>query len=385
MFSSIQRTLSSNATPLGVLVFIALGLTWAALIDPHKVTSEVAARTPTGNVEAPAWRPLPSPSTTLTRIGFASCLQQWRPAPIMKSVIAARPELLLMMGDNVYGDVKSPDLRELNAAYATLASHPDFKPAIDAFPFLATWDDHDYGLNDGGASFEHREASMRLFRSFWRGSGSTEGGSPDSINHARTFGPAGRRVQIIMLDTRSFRSPLRRRLAPVPGLGRYEPDNTPGKTMLGDTQWRWLEQRLLEPADLRIIVSSVQVLAEGHNFERWGNLPRERAKLFDIVKRTGANGVLLLSGDRHRAAIYRNDRAAPYPLYEATSSSLNRAFANPKESGPYQLEPMYGETNFGMLEINWAAGTVSITIRGENGDIVRGQMIELRELKARQE
>ena len=68
-----------------------------------------------------------------------------------------------------------------------------------------------------------------------------------------------------MLDTRYFRSPLK----PTDemnarGKERWIPDEDPSKTMLGDAQWAWLENELKRPAELRLIVSSIQVLSEGH-------------------------------------------------------------------------------------------------------------------------
>jgi alkaline phosphatase D len=63
-------------------------------------------------------------------------------------------------------------------------------------------------------------------------------------------------------------------------LGRERYISDPAKTMLGEAQWRWLEERFKEPGDLRLIVSSIQVLAEGHGWERWGNLPLEGQRLF---------------------------------------------------------------------------------------------------------
>jgi alkaline phosphatase D len=105
-------------------------------------------------------------------------------------------------------------------------------------------------------------------------------------------------VQVILLDTRFFRSPLKptdQRNAP--GRERYLPDEDPTKTMLGEAQWAWLADRLREPAEVRLIVSSVQVLAEGHGWERWGNFPRERQRLYDLIRDTGARGVVYLSGD----------------------------------------------------------------------------------------
>ena len=209
-----------------------------------------------------------------------------------------------MLGDNVYGDIRSADYRELKRAYADLADHPDFAAARDAFPILATWDDHDYGSNDAGADFVHRTAGRDQFRAFWKGSGSVVGEDPEGIHYAKVFGPAGQRVQIIMLDTRSFRSPLSRKPEGAAGKGPYQPDAAAGKTMLGARQWDWLERQFKKPADLRIVAASIQVLADGHGWERWGNLPAERKRLFKLIENTGANGVIFLSGDRHRAAMY---------------------------------------------------------------------------------
>ena len=153
-------------------------------------------------------------------------------------------------------------------------------------PILATWDDHDYGGNDAGADFPIAPCRRRC--------SATSGGcrragraAGDGLYEAWTFGPPGRRVQVVLLDMRSFRSPLRptdRRGAP--GKERYLPDPDPAKTMLGEAQWAWLAERLREPTDLRLLVSSIQVLAEGHGWERWGNLPAERERLIRLIAET---------------------------------------------------------------------------------------------------
>jgi alkaline phosphatase D len=113
-------------------------------------------------------------------------------------------------------------------------------------------------------------------------------------------------VQVILLDTRTFRSPLRptdERHAP--GKENYVPDASPDKTMLGAAQWRWLEEVLEEPADLRLIGSSIQVAADGHGYERWGNLPGERDRLYELLAQASSTPTAIISGDRHFAAFYK--------------------------------------------------------------------------------
>ncbi len=325
----------------------------------------------------------PSPSlaadTLLERIVFGSCADQNKPQPFWEPILAARPQLFLMLGDNVYGDVSSAEMTELTEAYAALAAQPGFQRLRASTPVLATWDDHDYGENDAGGDFPYRRQSEALFRDFWdMPQASGDGG----IHRAVTVGPPGRRVQVILLDTRSFRSPLRPTDARgAPGRERYLPDPDPTKTMLGEAQWRWLDAVLREPAEVRLLVSSIQVLADGHGWERWGNLPLERQRLFDTLAETGAAGLIILSGDRHLGAIYRRTDALPYPLYEITSSSFNRPFRNAREAGPHRLDDVYGDENFGVIAIDWQAGTVSLELRGLEGQVVRAQRLRLADLR----
>lgn len=312
---------------------------------------------PAAAIELPA-------DTVLQRIAFGSCADQNRPQPFWSPILAFKPQLFLMIGDNVYGDVSSGALTELRAAYDRLAAIDGFRRLRANVPVLATWDDHDYGANDAGADFPYRAGVTRLFREFW----GVPASDRDGIYDAHMFGPPGRRLQVILLDTRSFRSELRptdRRGAP--GKERYLPDPDPAKTMLGAAQWAWLEQQLRQPADLRLIVSSIQVLADGHGYERWGNLPTERRRLIDLIGATRANGVVFVSGDRHIGALYLRIDGAPYPLYEITSSSLNRPVGASSEVGPHQLGPVYAKENFGVIEIDWQNGGVTLALRDNRG------------------
>jgi len=314
----------------------------------------------------------------LTRIALGSCAHQQKPQPIWEAVLAWRPELFIFSGDNVYGDVTSAAMTELSAAYAAAGRIEGIARLRAEVPVLATWDDHDYGKNDGGADFAHKAQAQRLFLHYWEIGADDPRARRPGVHHAQVFGPPGRRVQVILLDTRSFRSPLRPTdQRGARGKEAYLPDPDPAKTMLGEAQWAWLEEQLRQPAELRLLVSSVQVLAEQHGFERWGNLPRERQRLFELIGATGAGGIVLVSGDRHVGALYRLSGAAPYPLYEITASGLNMAYAHNKDIGPLRLGEVYGGDNFGTVEIDWDAGEVTLAIRDVAGQPVRRATIPL--------
>jgi alkaline phosphatase D len=327
---------------------------------------------------APPWRTL-DPAAVLERIAFGSCLDQSKPQPIWKSVIAARPQLFLMLGDNVYGDVTSAEMTELKQAYAMQATHPDLAVARGAFPFLPTWDDHDYGRNDAGADFPFQSDAARLFHEFWQTA--PERTHDGSLYYSRIYGPEGRRVQIIMLDTRTFRSGLKPKSAGFPHWGKYEPDEDAGKTMLGPAQWAWLERELKRPAELRLLVSSVQVLSEGHGFERWGNLPRERERLLRLIAESGAKGIIVLSGDRHSGALYKLAAAGSYPLIEITSSSLNRPYGPSQDTHTPELaSSMYYLENFGLLGIDWEGRRVEVELRAHDGARIAAMTVSFRNL-----
>ena len=219
------------------------------------------AQTPGSGTLERRWLPV-DPGATLERIAFGSCLHQRRPQPIWRAVRAADPQLFLMLGDNVYGDVSDASLNEMREAYKVQAAHPELAEIRRAVPFLATWDDHDFGLNDASAAFPHKAATRALFAEFWELPASAL--PSEGIYRSVLIGPAGRRVQIILLDLRTFRSEFRETTRAereaTPGLGKFRPDADPAKTMLGERQWSWLAEELRRPAELRLVVSSIQVI-----------------------------------------------------------------------------------------------------------------------------
>ena len=323
------------------------------------------------------------PAGPLQRIAFGSCIDQTQPQPIWRALRAQHPDLMLFCGDNVYASEQPWQRSRLDAAYAQLAANADFAALRREVPALAIWDDHDYGLNDGGAEFSFKASSKAAFLDFWQVPSDSDRRFRDGLYMAQSIGPEGRRVQVILLDTRWFRSPLKRSPKPgAPGMERYLPDPDPSKTMLGPNQWRWLERRLSEQADVRVLVSSIQVLAEGHGWERWGNLPLERQRLFDTLARTRANGVVVVSGDRHIGGIYREAAGLPYALTEVTSSGITHVAANNREAGPNRIGAPVTELHFGLIDIDWAARALTLSLRGLGGPVLREQRVALDALRA---
>jgi alkaline phosphatase D len=315
-------------------------------------------------------------AATVSRVFFGSCIRQDQPMPLLAKMADQSPDLMIFLGDNIYGDTEDMDV--LRAKYRKLESNLGFQRLRQACPTLATWDDHDFGVNDGGADYPKREESEKIFEDFWFGEVNAEARMRPGIYDSHVFGPPGRRLQVIMLDTRFFRSPLARGEGRVGG--SWMPDDDPSKTMLGEAQWKWLEEQLSKPANVRIIASSIQFIAEDAGQETWSNLPRERQRMLDLLKATEANGVIFVSGDRHWSELSVLADELPYPLFDFTSSSFNQRHPRGTPTkNRFRFQPTtYHDENYGVISIDWTqpAPVAKLEIRDLSGDVQLGHEVK---------
>lgn len=211
-----------------------------------------------------------------------------------------------------------------------------------------------------------------------------------------TYGPAGRDVKIVLLDTRYHRDPI----------------GSDG-TILGNSQWLWLERELKgPPTAITIIGSSIQVISNLSAtirplfaMESWARFPKERDHLFKLIADSKRDGVFFISGDVHFGEITRYDCAVDYPLYDVTSSGVTQSVEGVVPSSLHFLvrfvawltpstlrvkgqncrhrSCVYGQPNFGTIEIDWDSHpvTLELKVRDKNGIAVTGANISLIELQ----
>ena len=320
-------------------------------------------------------------SAAVQRVAFGSCFKLERGGfQIWDEIRATQPDVLLLAGDNIYPDSENeePGLPALRRAYHELSTLEAFQRVRMEMPVLSTWDDHDYGMNDGGADFIRRTDAAALFLEAWAVSEDDPRRQREGIYHSEIVGGEGSRLQLILLDTRYFRSELQQTdKRGAKGKERYLPSDDQTKTQLGDDQWLWLENQLKEPADLRLLVSSIQVIADGHGWEAWRTLPLERERLYGLIRANSDVPTYLLSGDRHVAGFYEEDIGLQAPLLEFTSSALNNTIPFPwrrstlGEDCPKRLGSLYGESNFGTVDIDWELGRITFSLRSREGEVIR--------------
>ena len=303
------------------------------------------------------------------KIGFASCLNQEKKMPIFNTIKAEGFDLFLMMGDNVYGNSESDDLKELNAAYNEQRQNFD-KLDFD-FPIEAIWDDNDYGLGDGGKEYHLKYKSKELFLDFWNVSANDPRRKRDGLYHEITKDFKGKSIQLLFLDTRTFRDNLKPSDDKgAAGKERYIPFLDSTLTMLGDAQWQWLAQRMSVTIDYRFIISSIQFLAIGHGWECWNNLPYERQKLINLIDKSNIEHTVLLSGDRHRGGLYQLKTKTNKIISEMTSSSLNVPYSNSEEPGPLRVGGTYSRENYGVIQLDELQDSISVSLKNIKGEVV---------------
>jgi len=252
------------------------------------------------------------------RIAMIGCHRQFEPAPALVRYLEAEPDLCLWIGDNVYADTED-DFSFIETCYDALAAKPAFQE-LQSIPTIATWDDHDYGLNNAGKEYPLKEESKAYFRQFWQ----LEEQIPedrDGIYYSHYIEHQGKTVQFIMLDVR---------------YNRDEPFS--GGDVLGENQWAWLEEELMKPADLRLVASGFQVLLGPETgSESWSTFPEARRRLFAAIRYTGAQHLVFLTGDQHYGEVCRMKGVLDFDAIELQFAGINQI--EDPEYNPWRVAP----------------------------------------------
>ena len=222
------------------------------------------------------------------RVAFGACVgrRAVHAAAAFGEMAARRNfDLLLMLGDNHYGDTTDP--AKLRDYYHMMRTVDGFTRLIREVPTYAVWDDHDYGPNNSDGTQPGKEDSLRVFGQWWANPSAGEPGNPGCYFRFQRGD-----VEFFMLDVRYYRTP------------NDVPDG-PTKTMLGARQLAWLLDGLAgSSAPFKIVAggSEWQTLTQP---DCWSSFARERQQIFDSITSRGIEGVVLLSGDRHFTAGYQ--------------------------------------------------------------------------------
>ena len=308
-------------------------------------------------------------------LGFGSCLHQDRSMAILKTIEKKELDLFMFIGDNVYGDQEDGELDKLIRTYKQQYNNLENFLKNVSTEFI--WDDHDFGINDGGSNYRYKDRAKELFLETWKIPSNDPRRLRDGLYFDKMIKKNGLKVHLIFLDNRSFKSEWK--LTDEfnkEGKERYVKDFDPEKTLLGKKQWQWLKDKLNEDSDIKIILSSLQILSLGHGWESWDKLPLERERLFNLIDESDVSNLFILSGDRHRGGFYRFKTNDNNDIYEFTSSSLNLPIPfNTEEKGPLRIGSTYRKANFGVVRI--FEDKVVMELTSNKGKVVNSLSLEI--------
>ncbi len=311
-------------------------------------------------------------TSLIETITFGSCLHQNKAQPIWQAINGEHPDVFIFMGDNIYADTRDPDI--MREKYQRLANKQGYDALQAKTKVLATWDDHDYGVNDSGLENPIKQQAQAIFQDFFKVSETSPSRSTPGIYSSHYFTDNQNTLQIILLDTRFFRTtPVKLPTTDRCSHTHYGKQTDTAATILGNEQWQWLEKELKKPASLRLLISSIQIIPDQHCWEKWSNFPLEHEKLFDLLIDTQATNVVFLSGDRHLAEISKYSPAgSQHKFYEVTASGMNTKMYGAGEKNRFRItQDNFRENNYGVINIDWSQTNpiIKISLKNKDGKI----------------
>jgi phosphodiesterase/alkaline phosphatase D-like protein len=288
-------------------------------------------------------------------LAVGHCARTGSNGAVFDTIRAHNPLLYVQLGDLHYADIADNDLDAFAAAYEAVLTSPSQSALYRSAPLAYVWDDHDSGPNDADSTSDARPAAQLSYRTHVPHYPLAAGPGETPIYQAFSVG----RVRVIMMDTRSARSPK-------------DQVDGPAKTMLGDTQQAWLEEELLAADDeypLIVLVSSVPwIHTDSPGNDDWAGYTTERAEIADFIADHDIDGLLMVGGDAHMVAIDDGSHSdfsasgdARFPVFHA--GALDNAGS--EKGGPYSEGTWPGPGHFGLIEVADDGGNeIGVTLRG---------------------
>ncbi len=278
------------------------------------------------------------------RVAIVSCMKDdlKDTAAIWQQLQTESADFFLMIGDNAYADIGLPGVFTKMSAQRLWDRHMETRNKLSVFrwqklvPVFATWDDHDFGQNNGGRDFELKIESQKVFTSFFpMGLTSADFSAGPGVARQWSLGSQN----FILLDNRSFRS--------------TSTDKNP-PSHFGKEQTQWMLKRIKKNS-LNWLVSGDQFFGGYHPFESFeGQHPKKFTQFLGSL-RSKKTPTLFVSGDRHMSEIMTiSKKELGQNSYEITSSPIHSSIypgASSKHKNPRRLAAIDGQWNYVIVDV----------------------------------
>lgn len=258
------------------------------------------------------------------RVALASC-QNYRNGYYNAHAFMAQEDvdLVFFVGDYIYetgvGDLSSDvrlhegptptDLPGYRNRYALYKTDPDLLSSHLAFPWVATWDDHEVANNYAGLHLNEDPEEEVLIRRRAAYQAYYEHlplrvSLPDDFGFLKIYRSfeVGDLASVSVLDTRQYRDDQACMDRPGPICSESQ---DPSRTIMGAEQKQWLKDRLRQSTQVwnviaqQVIVAPIKFNRTLLNPDQWDGYPVERQEMLDVFGER--RNVVVLTGDIHAA------------------------------------------------------------------------------------
>ena len=266
----------------------------------------------------------PGTTDTTVVLGMGSCAPS-TPSTVWTRILEEGCQGFVFLGDTPYID--SNQLKVAREKHRQFLSQPEISRMIARIPCWGTWDDHDFGRNDGHGDFSGKHVNRIAFTEY---RANRSFGQDDSGSEQRAPFNGGRGIhtsfclgalEVFLLDPRWF--------------SRTESSwADPAKpTCLGRAQWEWLRDKLRASQAPFKAIATGMIWDDKTNSEKddWGTYFYEREAIFDWIRNERIEGCFLVGGDIHVSRALNYGPRVGYdlwqfivsPLHDRTIPSLN--------------------------------------------------------------
>lgn len=249
------------------------------------------------------FRTFPAPGQrAVFTAAFASCANATS-EPVWGRISALNVNALFLMGDTPYID--TTDQTSIFTKERAFLNTPNLKNLVQQTPTAATWDDHDFGLNNGNGINVPLKANTRKGFVSYRAHDQYGTGN-EGIYTKVHCGP----VEIFLIDDRWFTQTT------------TSPVKAGQPTFFGSAQWNWLIQGLRQSNAPFKILAFGAIWQDKKNTENDDMFTYwyERDALLDYIRDQKIPGVTLLGGDIHVSRYLMHSQRCGYDLHDFVSS-----------------------------------------------------------------
>lgn len=255
---------------------------------------------------------------------------------IWEKILMENPEYLLFVGNTV--PLEKTDSEEYAVTNPRILwdRNVELRKKLPLFfqqkliPTHAIWDDRDFGVRHGNASFTYKDESMEVFNAFW---------GQELIEEGWTKGPGVSGVlnqgdfNLYFLDGRSFRS------------------EDQGETHLGTLQQNWLLTKLKEEETPSLIIKGDPFFGIHKSYQSFeGNHPKDFENFVQELKKI-STPFIFVSGDKHLSEIMQFPRSLfGKPSFELTAGPLNGPMTPEEFDNPWRVIKNDRHQSFTLLE-----------------------------------